>query len=223
MNVESRLIPACQGDWDDYTRHAFVRQLADGSLPQACYAHYLQQDFLFLKQYARAWALAIYKSDTLEQMRANLPAVQGLLDHEIGLHIAYCAEWGLDEAALQAVPEATATVAYTRYVLDCGQSGDQLDLHVALAPCSLGYAAIGRELLQHPDTVLEGNPYRPWIEMYSGEEFQRGAQAHHDYLDALLAELEPGSPRWARLEQIFATATRMEVAFWQQGLDAACG
>ncbi len=219
MSVANALIPACEEDWKAYTEHAFVQQLATGELPQACYAHYLQQDFLFLKHYARAWALAIYKSDTLEQMRANLPAVQGLLDHEIGLHIDYCAQWGLDEDQLQRVPEATATVAYTRYVLDCGQSGDQLDLHVALAPCSIGYASIGERLLGSPDTVLDGNPYSDWIAMYSGDEFQTGALQHRRYLDTLLAELPADSPRWPRLQSIFRTATRMEVAFWQQGLD----
>jgi len=222
MTVESKLIAACQSDWNDYVDHEFVQKLAQGSLPQVCYQHYLKQDFLFLKQYARAWALAIYKSDTLEQMRENLPAVQGLLDHEIGLHIAYCAEWGLSESDLQSVPEETATVAYTRYVLDCGQTGDQLDLHVALAPCSLGYADIGRRLTAaDAKTQMEGNPYAPWIEMYSSEEFQEGAQAHLKYLNKLLAELPEDSPRWPRLRQIFSTATRMEVAFWQQGLDAA--
>ncbi len=221
MTVEKKLVPACQQDWDDYIDHAFVQQLGNGSLPKPCFEHYLQQDFLFLKQYARAWALAIYKSDTLQQMRANMPAVQGLLDHEIGLHIEYCAEWGLTEAQLEQVPEATATVAYTRYVLDCGQRGDQLDLHVALAPCSLGYAVIGRQLAAAASTVLQGNPYRPWIEMYAGEEFQAGVQQHMQYLNTLLAELPDDSPRWARLQQIFSTATRMEVAFWQQGLDAA--
>lgn len=221
MTVENKLVPACQQDWDDYIDHAFVQQLGNGSLPKPCFEHYLQQDFLFLKQYARAWALAIYKSDTLQQMRANMPAVQGLLDHEIGLHIEYCSEWGLTEAQLEQVPEATATVAYTRYVLDCGQRGDQLDLHVALAPCSLGYAVIGRQLAAAASTVLQGNPYRPWIEMYAGEEFQAGVQQHMQYLNTLLAELPDDSPRWARLQQIFSTATRMEVAFWQQGLDAA--
>lgn len=220
MSVESKLIPACQADWDDYINHAFVQQLAAGSLPPKCYAHYLQQDFLFLKQYARAWALAIYKSETLEQMRANLPAVQGLLDVEIGLHIAYCAQWGLDEEQLQAVPEATATVAYTRYVLDCGQSGDQLDLHVALAPCSLGYAQIGRQLSANADATAQDNPYQDWIDMYSGEGYQASAKSHLDYLNTLLQDLPSDSPRWPRLQHIFATATRMEVAFWQQGLDA---
>lgn len=219
MPIESRLIPACQTDWDAYIEHAFVRQLAAGSLAMPCYAHYLKQDYLFLKQYARAWALAIYKSDSLEQMRANSLVLQGLLEQEIGLHIAYCAEWGLSEEQLQAVPESTATVAYTRYVLDCGQSGDQLDLHVALAPCTLGYAVIGRQLAASPDTLQEGNPYKAWIDMYSSEEFQQGAQLHIDYLNTLLLELPEDSPRWQRLQRVFTTATRMEVAFWQQGLD----
>ena len=46
------LINACREDWQAYTQHAFVQQLAQGTLPQSCYLHYLKQDFLFLKQYA---------------------------------------------------------------------------------------------------------------------------------------------------------------------------
>ena len=42
------LIEACQQDWQDYTEHEFVQTLAQGSLPQPCFLHYLKQDFLFL-------------------------------------------------------------------------------------------------------------------------------------------------------------------------------
>ncbi|MHC6804344.1 thiaminase II/PqqC family protein, partial [Vibrio antiquarius] len=51
------LIDACRQDWQEYTEHAFVQQLAKGTLAQPCFLHYLKQDFLFLKQYARAYAL----------------------------------------------------------------------------------------------------------------------------------------------------------------------
>ncbi len=40
----------------------------------------------------------------------------------------------------------------TRFVLDRGMAGDLLDLHVALAPCVLGYAEIGTAL-EHQATV----------------------------------------------------------------------
>lgn len=55
------LIAACESDWQEYTEHAFVQQLALGTLPQPCFLHYLKQDFLFLKQYARAYAWPFIK------------------------------------------------------------------------------------------------------------------------------------------------------------------
>ena len=62
-----------------------------------------------------------------------------------------------------AIPEQTATVAYTRLVLDTGQSESLTTLYAALAPCTIGYGVIGQWLASHPDTVFEGNPYREWI------------------------------------------------------------
>ena len=47
------LINACRQDWQEYTQHLFVQQLANGTLAQPCFLHYLKQDFLFLKQCAR--------------------------------------------------------------------------------------------------------------------------------------------------------------------------
>ena len=214
------LIEACQQDWQDYTEHEFVQTLAQGSLPQPCFLHYLKQDFLFLKQYARAYALAIYKANTLTDMRRALPSVHALLDSEIGHHVTYCEKWGLTESDLENEPEDFGTVAYTRYVLDAGMTGDLVDLYAALAPCSIGYAVIGTALLEDSKTVLEGNPYRSWIELYGGEEFQTCVAAGAEYFDQLLSEIDINSQRGQKLIHIFKTATRMEVAFWQQGLDA---
>jgi len=212
------LIKACQNDWNEYTQHPFVEQLALGELPHSSFLHYLKQDFLFLKQYTRAYALAIYKARTLAEMRMALPSVQALLDSEIAHHITYCKEWGVSEPEMEAEPEAFGTVAYTRYVLDTGMSGDVIDLYVALAPCSIGYAVIGTQLLADKSTRIEGNPYASWIEMYAGEEYQSGVQESIKQLDDLLADIPLDSQRGQRLCHIFKTATRMEVAFWQQGL-----
>lgn len=42
---------------------------------------------------------------------------------------------------------------------------------MALAPCTLGYGAVGKMLFDHPDTKKEGNTYWPWIENYVAEDF----------------------------------------------------
>ncbi|NRB68313.1 MAG: thiaminase II [Vibrio sp.] len=213
------LIQACQSDWQEYTQHDFVQQLAKGTLEQHSFLHYLKQDFLFLKQYARAYALAIYKARTLEDMRRALPSVHALLDSEIGHHVTYCGQWGLTESDLENEPEDFGTVAYTRYVLDAGMTGDLVDLYAALAPCSIGYAVIGKALIESDDTVREGNPYASWIELYGGEEFQSGVAQGAEHFNQLLEEIVLHSQRGQNLIEVFRTATRMEVAFWQQGLD----
>lgn len=215
------LINACLPEWQAYTEHDFVQQLANGSLSQQAYLHYLKQDFLFLKQYARAYALAIYKAKTLTQMREAVPNVAALLNNEIAHHVTHCNQWGITESDMEGEEEDFGTVAYTRYVLDAGMSGELVNLHTALAPCSIGYAEIGKTLAEHPETQLEGNPYRSWVELYSGEEFQSGVHTSIHRLNTLLADIDIHSQRAQEVKQVFKTATRMEIAFWQQGLDAA--
>lgn len=201
--------------WHDYTQHAFVRQLGDATLAQAHFQHYLKQDYLFLLQFTRAWALAVYKSDNLAQMRAGQAGINAMLDTEIGLHIDYCAEWGISEAELQAVPASPACIAYTRYVLDCGMTGGLAELYAALLPCIVGYADIGQALAAEPRGA--DHPYRAWIEMYASEAYGASADAACQAFDALAKDASPAQA--ARLQRIFDTATRMEAAFWQMGLD----
>src|SRR6516164_10723235 len=168
----SRLVQASEENWRAYTRHQFVLRLAAGDLPEACFRRYLVQDYLFLIHFARAWGLAIYKSDALGEMRRARRLVAATLDVEIGLHLDYCRGFGLSEASMASEPEAPATIAYTRFVLDRGVAGDRLDLEVALAPCIVGYAVIAAEQMRDPATLLEGNCYREWLEMYAGSDYQ---------------------------------------------------
>lgn len=215
-----RLVAAAGDAWPAYTRHEFVRRLATGDLPQACFRRYLVQDYLFLIHFARAWGLAVYKSQTLDEMRRAQRLVAATLDVEIGLHIAYCRGWGLDERALRGAAEAPQTVAYTRFVLDRGMAGDRLDLEAVLAPCIVGYAEIARERLADPATRRAGNPYREWLDMYAGAEYQDLAGAAAAALDEQFAR-RGGEGRFAALAADFAMAARLEADFWQMGLDAA--
>lgn len=223
QGVFERLKAGCRAEWRAYTNHDFVRSLGTGRLPEACFRHYLAQDYLFLFHFARAYGLAAYKSDTLGEMRQAAATLSALLDTEMALHVEFCRGWGLSEAAMAALPEEPETMAYTRYVLEAGLSGDLLDLLVALAPCVVGYAEIGRTLMRAPTTRLRGNPYRPWIEMYAGEAYGAVAAGAVAQLDRVAAR-RLGAPRSARhprltsLQATFREATRLEADFWSMGL-----
>ena len=206
--------------WRAYTCHAFVQGLGDGSLPRAAFVHYLQQDYIFLTHFSRAWALAVTKSETVDEMRICAATVHALINEEIQLHIETCAAEGLSEQALFAAEEAPANLAYTRYVLERGHAGDLLDLLVTLAPCVMGYGEIGARLGRQTFAT----PYRDWIDTYASQGYQQLCHKVGTLIDAVVARrlgLEPvTSPRWQGLCNSFATATALEVEFWQMGLNA---
>jgi thiaminase/transcriptional activator TenA len=215
-----RLKTACGEDWRAYTEHDFVRQLAAGSLSETAFRYYLGQDYLFLIHFARAYALAAYKTTDLAEMRAAVASVHGILNVEMALHIEYCRGWDLDETAMAVLPEAKATMAYTRFVLESGMAGDSLDLYAALAPCVIGYGEIGAALAADPATVMGNNPYASWIEMYAGAEYQEVTTGAVAQLDRL-AEQRLTPARFDALARTFRQATQLEADFWQMGLTQA--
>lgn len=220
MHLFDRLRGATTDEWHAYVTHPFVAGLIDGSLPEAAFRRYLVQDYLFLFHFARGFALAAYKSDTLAEMAARVQVLHMLTSHEMALHVEYCRGWGISREQIEAAPEAGQTIAYTRFVLERGLAGDVLDLEVALAPCTIGYGVIGRAARQDPRLKLQGNPYMPWIAMYSGEEYLAAADASLLRLEATWGA-RGGEARLPMLVKTFAEACRLETAFWQMGMDAA--
>lgn len=204
--------------WSAYTQHRFVQGLGDGTLPSAAFLHYLKQDYVFLIHFSRAWALAITKAETVEEMRLAAETVNGLINEEIALHIKICAEAGIDEATLFATQEQQANLAYTRYVLDAGHSGDLLDLLAALAPCVMGYGEIGATLAK----TKTSQTYAEWIATYASEEYQQMCRNVGMLIDSAverrLGNDLAASPRCAPLLARFSMATQLEVGFWDMGI-----
>lgn len=83
----------------------------------------------------------------------------------------------------------TACTAYSRYVLDIGQSEDWLALQVSLLPCLLGYGLIAQRLsgLQRTDSSsAERNRYSTWINNYTAEDYTSAVEKGCGMLAQLL-------------------------------------
>lgn len=206
-------------EWTTYTEHPFTEGLADGSLPEAAFKDYLVQDYLFLIEFARAYAVAVYKSPTLADMREAASGMSAILDVEMDLHVKLCGEWGLTPQQLEETPPAAETLAYTRYVLDAGMRGDLLALKVALSPCVIGYAEIASRLATYPGALADRNPYAVWISEYASEAYQDVAKKAEEHLNAL-AKRYLTAERETELVSIFREATRLEAEFWEMGWKA---
>jgi thiaminase/transcriptional activator TenA len=201
--------------WDDYIQHDFVKQLTAGKLAPDSFRHYLVQDYLYLIHYTRVMALSVYKSDTLAQMRVGQAGINAMLDMEIAMYLDFCRQWNIPLEQVENAPESAVTIAYSRYILDAAMSGSLAELYAAIAPCLMGYGEIGKRIKD--EGFIADNPYQPWIDVFSSDEFLSITAQNEAQINTLLADASPAQAD--KFQRLFNTAARMEVNFWQQALD----
>ena len=218
-NIFNLLKENNKDNWLLYTKHEFINKLSNDTLKEEKFLNYLIQDYLFLIQFSKAWSLAILKSDNLEEMKIAASTVNDLINFEMELHITLCANYGITKSDLENADEENENIAYTRYVLELGYSGDFLDLLSALAPCVLGYGEIGLNCQNsNPKTLM----YKKWIETYSSIEYQDVCKNVSGLIDkAFLLRLGTNfenTYKWKKVNQIFKKATLLEVDFWNMAI-----
>jgi len=208
-----QLKSSASSEWNRYCHHDFVNQIGEGSLPVSAFRYYLEQDYVFLIHFSRAWALAAYKSTSLDDMKWASEILHSTLHTEMKLHVLFSERYGVSQQDLESADEAKDNLAYTRFVLDQGLSEDLLNLYVALMPCVVGYAEIGLRLSLDYAHCIADNPYREWIDMYSSDDYQELAIKSISRLERIGLERGANS-RIKNLIEVFRKATVLETDFW---------
>ncbi|KAI0296853.1 hypothetical protein BC826DRAFT_1003347 [Russula brevipes] len=209
--------------WKQYVQHDFVRELGKGTLSRERFIHFLKQDYLYLKYYARANGLLAAKCTTYDKFQSAAETILGVVD-EHRMHIAFCAQWGVTLAELESTPESPACTAYGAYMMDAGQHGDAASIVMSLAACLLGYGQVGLWLqheAQRPNSwvKIKNNPYRKWIEDYSGESYQAAVKVGLERLEALAVHDPPSSKKLEQWTKIWGRCTLLEKGFWDMAVD----
>ena len=205
MSVSRRLYQAARPVWEGFHTHPFVTGLGDGALPVEKFRYFLLQDYLYLWEYARVFALGVVRAGSA----AN---VSQILDGEMDIHRAYMARLGISEAQVSAVRPALANRSYTSFMLAAAHAGGPAEILAAILACSWSYADIAARLVEaHPD--LPDHPlYGEWAAGYTSEDY---VSANRDLI-TMLDRLAEGLPeeRLAGLEDIFVSCSRYEAGFW---------
>ncbi|KLJ09548.1 hypothetical protein EMPG_15042 [Blastomyces silverae] len=207
--------PDVQPVWKAYTEHEFVEGLGKGTLPVEKFKGYLIQDYHYLIHFARSNALAASKQNNIEGIKMSAEIVLHI-QREMNLHLDYCASFGLTKQDIESCKESLACVAYSRYILDIGQSEDWLALQVALSPCLIGYGLIAKRLHGDESSARTGNKYWKWIENYVAADYMKAVEAGCELLEKRMRDVSPS--RMEELIKIFIRATELEIGFWDMGL-----
>lgn len=211
---------SCKEEWDKYVNHEFVNRIADGTLPIESFKYFLCQDYIYLTHYARVHSIASFKEKTLTKV-AEAANIISSINRETQLHIKYCESLGISFEELEKTKEATGNMAYTRFCIEKGLSGDMLDLRVALLPCLIGYGEIGMRIFNDPKTKRENNIYWNWIKNYAGDMYQGDVREGKKLIEELAPKFIPAgnTERLQELCETFRQVTLLEINFFDMGLN----
>ena len=96
MKTTDKMLEATKELWKSYNEHPFVKGIQDGSLDKDKFKYYIMQDYLYLKEYAKVFAIGVAKAKTLET--ANLFAKYiAVMNGELDVHSGYMGKFNVSQ------------------------------------------------------------------------------------------------------------------------------
>jgi thiaminase/transcriptional activator TenA len=198
--------------WQAIEAHAFLRELAAGTLSMSRFTYFILQDYVYLLDFAQVLCLGGAKSPNLQTLELFCRHALGAVEVERSFHASFGKTLGLSAKQLDAVAKEPITQAYIGHLQSVARGGSLGELVAAVLPCYWIYGEVGRRLYRH--RPLKPKIYRQWIETYAAEEFQRPVREQIRLMDRLGAAANAEERR--RMADHFALSSRYEFLFWQQ-------
>lgn len=212
MKLTEILFEHAKPIWDGYLKQDFVAELGRGTLSKDRFRFYMVQDYLYLLQYSKVFALGIVKSRDEESMCRFAEMVHNTLQNEMNIHKHYMKRLGITEEELKTQKMAHANTSYTSYMLEVAYGQGVLEILAAILSCAWSYEMIGENhgkikgACEHP---LFGE----WVQGYSSLEYAESTKDIIDWMDALGEGISKEALE--NLIDIFVRCSRYEHDFWE--------
>lgn len=219
MSFSRKLKERAASIWEEGYQHPFVQALGQGTLDKQIFQFYLIQDYHYLLQYAKVFALAVVKAED-ETTMARLSHVQhGILATEMDVHRKYMADFGITQEQINQVRPSLFNRAYTANMLAIGQTGDLAEILAGVFPCAWTYSDYAQRLKKQYADRLDQNFYRTWIENYASDKFLASFEWFYDALDERVAQKTDAQKE--RVVEIFVSSVEFEYLFWDMAYKQA--
>lgn len=209
--LTQRLFECVKPVWETYLNHPFLTGLADASLSKEKFKYYMLQDYLYLYQYAKVFALGAVKTEDHDLMRFFSNLMDTTLNGEMLIHKAYMKRLDITPEDIKKARQALPNNAYTSYMLKIAYEGDALDILIAVLACSWSYAYIGTKIAENPES-LHHPFYGEWVDGYSCEAYVSANNSLIERINSLGDNIS--ETRFNRLKEIFVNCSRFEAMFW---------
>ncbi len=192
--------------------HPFLKGLTSGDLDEAAFRHYVVQDAIYLRSFARGLAILGAKADDDDQMMMFCEHATNAIIVERALHRGFLESWDLSLEAVNGAEPAPNCLLYTSYLLRVIYSRPYFEGLAAVLPCYWIYREVGRALQG------KGSPnplYQQWVDTYGGEEFGVIVDEILQVVDTIAVSLTNAQKE--QMSRHFVRTSRMEYKFWDMG------
>ncbi len=186
--------------------HPFLTDLAAGTLPREAFQQYIQQDSLYLAEYARVLAIAAARAPDAAARLEFSGGASVAVQVEQALHQNFFSQFDIAPGHAEASPTC---LNYTGYLITLAATRTYEELVAAILPCFWIYWEVGCEVKLRS---AAHNPYAAWIETYADPSFGDATTRVKNIVDAAAASAT--SATRADMARAFTMAARFEYLFW---------
>ena len=185
----------------------FNKELAKGTLNKKSFEVYMQQDSLYLIDFAKSLAITATKSQNIKHFSQLLHLADGALIAERELHNYYFKEFKIKPISIK----NKACLAYTNFLIESAYGDSYEESLAALLPCFYIYREVGNSIKKQASSK---NPYSMWIDTYSNKEFSDTVDTMLDITQHVVLDIVADSKKGVRLLNLFKISTELELYFW---------
>jgi thiaminase (transcriptional activator TenA) len=189
--------------WAKIDAHPFLKELADGTLPDEKLVFYFEQNVYYIEAVIRCRAVAVAKATNPEVRDFFLGPIPVFVD-ELKHQQTMLTRLG----GRANPPIAPACHAYTRHILTLAWSREPVEYFGAFLPCPWTYDLIGQRF----KGKLQKQSHIDWWEFYMSREHNDMCDRYRGMVDRLAAELPPA--RQDDMIENFRLSLRYEYRFW---------
>ncbi|MBI1452115.1 MULTISPECIES: thiaminase II [Acinetobacter] len=189
--------------------HPFNQELAQGSLKQEAFCHYIIQDAHYLVNYGRALAVCAAKAFDAEDIIQFSEAAKLAIVFERDMHNSFFANFHISATDFSNTPLSLACHHYSSFLTATAWSESYPVVLASLLPCFWIYAEVGKAIVQQsaPD-----NPYQAWIDTYAGDEFNDAVNNVLATIDRIASRCDADTLK--KMHQAYRKGAELEWLFW---------
>ena len=211
MGTTQQLLDYAAEVWTAYNEHPFVLGIQNGTLEREKFRFYMIQDYLYLGDYAKIFALGVAKATSLSNAMLFSRYIS-VMNGELNVHSNYMARLGITQEDIDSAKRSLDSLSYTSYMLRVAYEETEVEIVAAILACAYSYEVIAKKMVENNPAAVDDEFYGSWISGYVSEEYSEENRVLIELLDDMTKSYTPAQTE--HLKEVFLACSRYEMAFW---------